>query len=125
MDGLAEPHFVGREGRSVSSDLAPFVPAQPFQRAILRILRMLAACCMFYFARNTLLQQDISPAIPEEERIFPSRRIRKHDLHLWGYLCVSLMAAQKPPSGVQVESEALAQNRQSPFQPDDVLVGAE
>ena len=36
-----------------------------------------------------------------------------------------LLATPKPQSGANKESEAMAKKEQSPFQPDDVLAGAE
>ena len=68
MQGLAEPHLViGRWGdqSETGADLAAFVPAQPFQQAMLRIC-MLDVC----FTLRNIAQQHISPAIPEEQPIF-------------------------------------------------------
>ena len=86
---------------------------------------MLACLLHVLLLRNTLLQQHISPAIPEEESIIPSEGSVARSASLDIFAPLSLMAAQKPPSGVKAESEAMAQNRQSPFQPDNVLAGAE
>ena len=65
MQGLARPHFVAGiaaiRDQSASSDLAPFVPAQPFQQAVLRILRMLALLHVLLCAIQ-LLQPGYKPS---------------------------------------------------------------
>ena len=77
---------------------------------------------MFYFCA-TLLHQQISPAIPEEQPIFVSEGSRTRSAPL--DIFASLMAAQKPPSGPKGGVGSNDQKGQSPFQPDDVLAGAE
>ena len=96
-------------------------PAQPFQQNNPAHRSMLAAIC--FTSALHLLHQHISPALPQEQAIFNLKHKRQANC-TFGYFSL-LMTAPKATIWGKQGVGSNGRKGQSPFQPDDVLVGAE